>query len=147
SYVIDQAGVLGSVESQLKSVSQRLDRAGIAQIAICTVTEETLGDDSKEEFATDLFKKWGLGHGKKKADGVLIFFAAGRGKGHRHIKVEIGYGLEGVLPDGKVGALLDQYAGPSLRNDDYATAAVNLQAAIASILEADAAAGGDAAPG
>src|SRR3954469_12822124 len=120
-YVVDQAGVLGPVEEQLKSVASRLDHAGIAQIAVCTVTEDTLGDDSKEDFAADLFKKWGLGHGKKKADGILIFFAAGRGKGHRHVKVEVGYGLEGILPDGKVGALLDKYAGPSLVRDDYAT--------------------------
>ena len=146
-YVVDQAGVLGSVDAHLKSVSSKLDHAGIAQIAICTVTEETLGDDSKEDFAADLFRKWGLGHGKKKADGILIFLAAGRGAGHRHIKVEVGYGLEGVLPDGKVGALVDQYAGPSLKHDDYATAAVQLQSAIASVLQADAAAGGDAAPG
>ena len=146
-YVVDKAGVLGAVEAQLKAVSSRLDHAGVAQIAVCTVTEETLGDDSKEDFAADLFRKWGLGHGKKKADGVLIFFAAGKGAGHRRIKIEVGYGLEGVLPDGKVGALRDQYAVPALRRDDYATAAVQLQSAIASLLEADAAAGGDAAPG
>src|SRR4051812_9285421 len=146
-YVVDQAGVLGSVEERLKTVSSRLDHAGIAQIAICTVTEDTLGDDSKEDFAADLFKKWGLGHGKKKADGILIFFGAGKGKGHRHIKVEVGYGLEGLLPDGKVGALIDKYAGPSLVRDDYATAAAQLQGAIASLLEADAAQGGEAAPG
>ena len=146
-YVVDKAGVLGSVSGQLKAVSSQLDHAGIAQIAICTITEEMLGDDSKEDFAADLFRKWGLGHGKKKADGVLILFVAGKGAGHRHIKVEVGYGLEGVLPDGKVGALRDQYAAPALKRDDYATAAVQMQAAIAAVLQSDAAAGGDAAPG
>src|SRR5207237_10634026 len=77
-YVVDQAAVLGSVEDQLKSVSSQLDHAGIAQIAICTVTEDTLGDDSKEDFAADLFKKWRLGHGQKKADGLLTLMVPGQ---------------------------------------------------------------------
>ena len=145
-YVVDQASVLGSVDAQLKNVSSKLDHEGLAQIAVCTITEETLGDDSKEDFAAELFRKWGLGHGKKKADGVLILIVTGK-EHHRHLKVEIGYGLEGVLPDGKVGALRDQYAAPAMKRGDYATAAVQLQNAIAEVVQADAAAGGDAAPG
>src|SRR5206468_2118364 len=85
-------------------------------------------------------------HGKKKADGILILMVPGKA-GHRKLKVEVGYGLEGILPDGKVGGLMDQYAGPSMKRGDFATAAVQLQAAIASVLQSDASAGGDAAPG
>ena len=48
------------------------------------------------------------------ADGVLILMVPGK-PGHRKLKVEVGYGLEGILPDGKVGALMDQYAGPSMK--------------------------------
>src|SRR5215467_9197309 len=110
-YVVDKAGVLASATEQLKMVSSQLDRAGIAQIAVCTVTQSMLDDESKEEYAVELFKQWGLGHGKKKADGLLILMIPGK-PGHRGLKVEVGYGLEGVLPDGKVGALMDQYAGP-----------------------------------
>ena len=145
-YVVDKAGVLGSVDSQLKQVSSQLDHAGIAQIAVCTITEDMLGDDSKEEYAADLFKKWGLGHGKKKADGLLILMVPGK-PGHRKLKVEVGYGLEGILPDGKVGALMDQYAGPHMKKGDFASAAVALQGAFAELLQADAAQGGEAAPG
>src|SRR5256886_2963019 len=144
-YVVDKAGILdqGATE-QLRATASRLDHAGVAQIAVCTVPD--LGDWSVEEFAVDLFRKWGLGHGKKRADGLLLLLVPGK-PGHRKIKVEVGYGLEGILPDGKVGALMDQYAGPALKRGDYATAAVQLQGAIAALLQSDAAQGGEAAPG
>ncbi len=145
-YVVDKAGVLGPAVASIKALASQLDHAGVAQLAVCTVSEATLGDDSKEDFAADLFKKWGLGHGKKKADGVLIFLVPGKA-GHRKIKVEVGYGLEGILPDGKVGQLIDENAIPALKQDDYGNAALRLSAAIAQVVSADAAAGGDAAPG
>src|SRR4051812_38018085 len=122
-YVVDKAGVLGSVEGQLKSLCSRLDHAGIAQIAVLTITPDILGDDSIEDFAADTFKKWGLGHGKQKADGVLIVIEPGPA-GKRHTKVEVGYGLEGLLPDGKVGSLYDQNARPWILKNDYGNAAL-----------------------
>src|SRR5207245_2463646 len=116
---------------------------GIAQIGVCTVPD--LGDWTKEEFAVDLFRKWGLGHGKKHADGLLVLLVPGK-PGHRKIKVEVGYGLEGLLPDGKLGALIDQYAVPALRRNDYGDAAVKLVDAFAGVLEGNAGAGGELAP-
>src|SRR5438874_4012599 len=143
-YVVDKASILdqGAVE-QIRATASRLDHAGVAQIAVCTVPD--LGDWSVEEFAVDLFRKWGLGHGKKRADGLLLVLVPGK-PGHRKVKVEVGYGLEGILPDGKVGALIDQYAIPGMKRDDYGDAAVKLADAMARVLESDAAAGGDAAP-
>jgi uncharacterized protein len=140
-YVVDRAGILdeGAVE-QIRATASRLDHAGVAQIAVCTVPD--LGDWSAEEFAVDLFRKWGLGHGKKRADGLLVLLVPGR-PGHRKIKVEVGYGLEGVLPDGKVGALLDQYAVPALKRNDYGDAAVKLVDALASVVEQNAGEGGE----
>ena len=65
-FVVDKAGILDSgTVAQITQTATRLDKAGTAQIAVCTITEEMLGDSSKEEYATDLFKAWGLGHGKK----------------------------------------------------------------------------------
>src|SRR5712691_10061413 len=132
-YVVDRARVLdASATSHLHDLSERLDHAGIAQLAVVTVTEAMLDEASKEDYAADLFKKWGLGHGKKKADGLLILFLFVPGKpGH---------------PDGKVGALIDQYAVPAMKRDDYGDAAVKLADALARVVESDAAAGGDAAP-
>src|SRR5205823_11537272 len=132
-YVVDKAGILdqGAVE-QLRATASRLDRSGIAQIGVCTLPD--LGDWSKEEFAADLFRKWGLGHGKKRADGLLVLLVPGK-PGHRKIKIEVGYGLEGILPDGKVGALIDQYAVPALRRNDYGDAALKLVDALAGAVE------------
>jgi len=143
-YVVDKASILdqGAVE-QIRATASRLDHAGVAQIAICTVPD--LGDWSVEEFAVDLFRKWGLGHGKKRADGLLLVLVPGK-PGHRKIKVEVGQALEGILPDGKVGALIDQYAAPAVRRNDYGDAAVKLLDAFAGVLESNAGAGGELAP-
>jgi uncharacterized protein len=145
-YVVDDAHLLDATAvAHVQQVAARLDHAGIAQLAICTVPETALGDDSLEDYAVALFKKWGLGHGTKRDDGVLVLFVPGR-PGHRKIRIEVGYGLEGVLPDGKVGQVRTQQAFPYMKNDDYSGAAVHTADAIASVLEADAAGGGDTTP-
>src|SRR4051812_5660522 len=148
-YVVDQAGVLGSgATARIEAVASELDRAGVAQIAVATVPRGMLDDASKEEYAAELFRRWGLGHGKKKADGVLVLLVPrADATQKRLLKVEVGYGLEGVLPDGRVGALEDEQAVPYLRRDDYGGAASHLVDGIAAVLRADAAQGGDAAPG
>jgi uncharacterized protein len=144
SPVVDQAQILDAgARQQIVERAMALDRAGIAQIAVCTVPD--LGQWTKEEFAVDLFRKWGLGHGKQRADGLLVLLVPGK-PGHRKIKVEVGRGLEGILPDGKVGALIDRYAVPALQRDDYSDAAVKLVDAFADILSANASAGGELAP-
>ena len=128
-YVVDRANVIEpGVRQQIVDLASRLDHAGIAQLAVLTVTPEVVGDYSIEDFAAETFRKWGLGHGKKKADGVLIVIEPGP-PGQRHTKVEIGYGLEGVLPDGKVGALYDRYARPHILRNEYGNASLKLSQA------------------
>jgi uncharacterized protein len=145
-YVVDNSRVLdANARAHVTEVASRLDHSGIAQLAVATVPETALGDASLEEYAVALFKKWGLGHGTKRDDGVLLLFVPGK-PGHRKIRIEVGYGLEGILPDGKVGQIRTQQAFPYMRNDDYSGAAVHAVDALASVLEKDAAAGGDAAP-
>src|SRR5437588_12426149 len=145
-YVVDRAGLLdaGSV-AHLKQVASQLDHAGVAQGAGCTVPASAMDDDSLEDYAVALFKKWGIGHGTKRDDGILVLFVPGT-PGHRKIRIEVGYGLEGVLPDGKVGQIRTQQAFPYMKNDDYSGAATHVTDAIAQVLQADAAAGGDTAP-
>jgi uncharacterized protein len=146
-YVVDAGRVLSPPQAQhLHDLSQRLDQSGIAQLAVATIGLADLGDESPEEYAVALFKKWGLGHSKQRSDGVLVLIVAG-GPGHRTAKVEVGYGLEGVLNDGKVGAFIDRAAVPALRRNAFGEAAVALADALAGELDADAARGGDAAPG
>src|SRR5437588_8416592 len=145
-YVVDRAHLLDpNAVAHVTAVASRLDHAGVAQLAVCTVPESALGDDPLEDYAVALFKKWGLGHGTKRDDGVLVLFVPGA-PGHRKIRIEVGYGLEGILPDGKVGQIRTQQAFPYMKNDDYSGAATHVTAAIAQVLQADAAAGGDTAP-
>jgi uncharacterized protein len=145
-YLVDKAGLLDSAAAaHIRQVASQLDHAGIAQLAVATVPESALGDDSIEDYAVALFKKWGLGHGAKRDDGLLVLFVPGK-PGHRKIRIEVGYGLEGVLPDGKVGQIRTEQAFPYMKNDDYSGAAVHVVDRIASLLQTDAAAGGDTAP-
>ena len=61
-------------------------------------------------YANGLYKAWGIG--KKGEDkGVLIFFTLKE----RKIRIETGYGVEGILPDGLVGEILDKYFCRNLR--------------------------------
>src|SRR5438105_4800324 len=131
--------------AHVREVASRLDHSGIAQLALATVPESALGDDALEDYAVALFKKWGIGHGTKRDDGILVLFVPGT-PGHRKIRIEVGYGLEGILPDGKVGQIRTQQAFPYMQNNDYSGAAVHVVDALAAVLEADTAAGGDAAP-
>jgi uncharacterized protein len=145
-YVVDAAHVLDAqAVAHASQVASQLDHAGVAQVAVATATQAMLGDSSRQEYANELFKRWGLGHGRKRDDGLLVLFVPGPA-GHRGFQVEVGYGLEGILPDGKVGEIRDQHAFPYMRNDDYSSAAIHTVDAVAAILNADAAAGGDAAP-
>ena len=60
-------------------------------------------------------REWGIG--SKNNDGVLLLLSVEE----RQIVIEVGYGLEGALPDGKTGRILDNYAMPYLKSDDFST--------------------------
>ncbi|MEO8727399.1 MAG: TPM domain-containing protein, partial [Acidobacteriaceae bacterium] len=85
-----------------------------------------------EDFANRLFRQWGIG-GKKSNRGVLILFAMQ----DRRYRVEVGYGLEGILNDAKVGTL-GREAVPQLRVGDFSGAALFLTGRIADVIAADA---------
>jgi uncharacterized membrane protein YgcG len=138
TWVVDVATALRPGEiGELGAIAARLDREGTAQLAVAVVRPEDLGDVSRSEYAVELFRRWKLGHSKQSSDGLLLLFVAGP-PGHRGLKVEVGYGLEGPLPDGKVGALMDENAGPHLKSGQIGTAAVALARALAATLETGA---------
>ena len=97
-YVNDFAGVLSSSTIQsLDDLCTQVDRQAHAQIAVVTI--KTLdGDQSIEEFATALENKWKVGV-KGTDRGVLMLLVMNPRKG----RIEVGYGLEGILNDAKVG--------------------------------------------
>jgi len=97
NYVNDFAHVLSAqTQAELNDLGQQVDQKAKAQIAVVTIN--SLDGQDIESYAADLFKQWGIG-GKGTNHGVLILIAV---KDHRY-RTEVGYGLEPILPDGKVG--------------------------------------------
>lgn len=112
-WVSDQAKVLDSEsEQRLNALIDRLEQKTGAEIAVVTV--QRLEDSTPKAFASALFNRWGLGK-KGEDNGVLILLVMQ----DRRIEVETGYGVEGVLPDGKVGAILDRKVIPHFKQGDF----------------------------
>ena len=129
-YVNDFAGVLSpSAKSQLTALCTEVDQKAKAQIAVVTV--KSLDGQPVEDFTLDLATKWGVGP-KQSASGVMILFATE----DRKSRVEVGYGLEPILPDGKVGGFLRE-AVPMLRDNDYDGALSLVTRRIADVIAAD----------
>ncbi|MBN1363411.1 MAG: TPM domain-containing protein [Syntrophaceae bacterium] len=83
--------------------------------AIVVATVPSIGENEDYNmYANGLYKEWGIG--KKGEDkGVLIFLTVKE----RKIRIETGYGVEGILPDGRVGEILDKYVVPFLKEGNY----------------------------
>src|SRR5215469_14941533 len=112
NYVNDFAGVLSSaIQDQLNEMCRQIEQRAQAQIAVVTV-KSTDGQDIFN-YAVDLYQKWGIGQ-KGKDRGVLILLAVQ----DRKYWTTVGYGLEPILPDGKVGGF-GREAVPYLKNGDY----------------------------
>ena len=112
-YVNDFAELLdpptrAALEQRLKDVETKTS----SEIAVATV--KSLDGMSIEDYANRLFKEWGVGQ-EKTDNGVLILVAPNQ----REMRIEVGYGLEGVLPDGLAGEIRDQQFLPKFRDNDY----------------------------
>lgn len=108
-FVNDFAGLLTEAEIQaMTEVIQRLERETGAEIAV--VTMRRVEGNTPKGYAVDLFEAWGIGKAGQD-NGLLILLALEE----RQIQVEVGYGLEPILPDGMVGRILDDHVVPHLR--------------------------------
>jgi uncharacterized protein len=101
--------------------------------ALVVATFRDLGGESPRIFANKLYEAWGIGKsGEDK--GVLLLVAVKE----RQVTFETGYGVEGILPDAKMGAILDQYVVPYLRRDEYGEGLLNGMAAVAQVVAKNA---------
>ncbi len=129
-YVNDFAGVLSpTAVARLTRLSTEVDQKAKAQIAVVTV--KTLEGDAVEDFANHLFQKWGVGY-KGTDRGVMVLLAT---DDHKYW-TEVGYGLEPILPDGKVGGF-GRSMVPLLRQGDYNGAVVQMVSQIAAVIAQD----------
>jgi uncharacterized protein len=134
NYVNDFAGVLDApTQAQLNALCQQVDQKAQAQIAVVTV--KSLDGQDAVSYAVALYQKWGIGaKGPKGKDrGVLILLAT---QDHKYWTA-VGYGLEPILPDGKVGGFGREMV-PLLRSGDYAGAVTLMTARVASVIAQDA---------
>jgi uncharacterized protein len=111
----------------MESLSREvLEKTGTA---IVVVTMGTIGDSELNDYANSLYKAWGIG--KKGEDkGVLIFLTVKE----RKFRIETGYGVEGILPDGLVGEIRDRYAIPYFKKGDFGQGLSNTVTAVASVV-------------
>lgn len=111
--VNDFAGVLDAEDERaLEAELEALDADTTSEVAVATVS--SLGGSSVEEYATALFNQWGIGQAGRD-NGVLVLVAVN----DREMRIEVGYGLEGVLPDGLAGAIIRETFMPAFREGDY----------------------------
>ncbi|HEX4594695.1 MAG TPA: TPM domain-containing protein [Bryobacteraceae bacterium] len=114
-YVSDFAHVLDdSQRARIEAYSGRVEQITGVQMAIVTI--DTLDGNPIEDVANSLYRKWGVGK-KGKDEGIMLLLAI---KDHRD-RIEVGYGLEPILPDGFVGSVLRE-ARPLLRQNAYGPA-------------------------
>jgi uncharacterized protein len=130
-YVSDFAQVL-SPEARGKLTALCTEVAQKAQAQIAVVTVSSLEGVPIEEFSINLATQWGVGP-RQQSRGVLILYATGD---HQY-RVEVGYGLEAILPDGKVGGF-GREAVPLLRQNDYDAAILLVTQRVATVIAQDA---------
>jgi len=131
NYVNDFAGVLdAATQARLNNLCLQVDQKAHAQIAVVTV--KSLDGQDVVSYAVALYQKWGIG-AKGKDRGVLILLATQ----DRKYWITVGYGLEPILPDGKVGGF-GREAVPILKTGNYGAAATLMTSRVASVIAQDA---------
>lgn len=131
SYVEDFAGVIDAdSKQQMEELSREVYQQAHATIEVVTI--HSLDGVSIEEFATDLEDKWKVGP-RNTDRGVLMILAIN----DRRRRIEVGYGLEGILPDAKVGDI-GRSMVPWLQRDEYGPALLQAEQQIATVIAADA---------
>ena len=130
--VNDFAAVLSpSARSRAEAIARELLEKSGATVAVAVVPD--MGGETVERYATDLYEAWGVGR-RGEDRGALLLVAVQE----RKVRIEVGYGLEGILPDGKVGQILDRSVTPHLRDDDWDSGVVAGVAALARVIAEDA---------
>jgi uncharacterized protein len=131
-YVSDYAHVLSpEAIARLDRICGELDHSQAnSQLAIVTI--QNLDGDDAADYANQLEDKWKMG--KKGTDrGVLLMLAV---DDHKY-RIDVGYGLEGILPDGKIGDI-GRLMVPYLRSKDYDSAITQAVGQVAQVIAADA---------
>ena len=110
-YVADPEGRLSAqTRSRVNARLQALRDSTTAEVAVAVVP--SIGDYSIEDFAEKVFTRWGLGK-KDKDNGALLLISPDS----RQVRIQTGYGAEGVLPDITCGKIIRETVIPNMRED------------------------------
>jgi len=113
-WVTDMAGVLSENSKQkLNQQIGELEATNGTEIAVVTVPT-TQPSPTPKDFTTELFNYWGIG--KQGVDNGILFLVS---IGDRRVEIETGYGIEGILPDARVGNIIDNQIIPNFREGNF----------------------------
>jgi len=129
--VTDLAGILDAgTQQQLLRLIGEVQEQTTAEIAILTV--QSTDPLPIEEYSVAIFDRWKIG--KRGQDNGLLFLVAVR---DRRMRITTGYGLEGILTDGKVGEIRDREIIPYFRAGRYAEGVLRGTEALTGVILAD----------
>lgn len=112
-FVRDYAGVLSNdAKTRINFLGSQLKSKTTAHVVAVVV--KTTGGAPPADYALAVLRGWGVGD-KTKNNGVVILVAVD----DRAVRVEVGYGLEGRIPDAKAGRIIDDYMLPYFQRGDY----------------------------
>ncbi|MDM9382324.1 TPM domain-containing protein [Chlorogloeopsis sp. ULAP01] len=131
-WVTDMAGILSQqTEAEINQMISQLEAKHGTEIAVVTVPQTT-PSGSVKKFATELFNDWAIGK-KGQDNGVLFLISVG----DRRVEIETGYGVEAILPDAKVGNIIDTQIIPRFKQGDFEGGTLAGTKALVLILEGD----------
>ena len=129
-YINDFAGVMKEEDIEAaQNIAASIKRKTGVELAIATV-QSMAPYGSIEEYSIALAEKWGIGE-KGKDNGVLLILAVDE----RKVRIEVGYGLEGTIPDSMAGRILDTAIIPAFREDDFSGGLLQGYRTIAACIE------------
>jgi uncharacterized protein len=133
NHVVDLAGIINDdVEAKMNGYLLELEQKTTAQFVVLTIKD--LEGGSIDELSINIaHNKWKLGQ-KGKDNGVLLLVAFQ----DRKYRFEVGYGLEGILPDSLAGSIGREYLVPYFKQGDYSTGIFTAGLAVSNIIAADA---------
>ncbi len=130
-YVQDFADILSDeTESSLELELAQLEASTTIEIAVATVN--SLDGDDVAVYANELFREWGIGQAETN-NGLLVLVAPNE----RKMRIEVGYGLEGVVPDITAGQIVDDIMTPQFKLGDYDAGVLAGVEALTSVAEGE----------
>ena len=130
-YVNDFAHLFdGNETSQLRALLINVEQNTTAEVVVVTIN--TTSPLSPAQYRTELFNFWKIGK-EDKDNGLLILYSLTENR----IEVETGYGLEGILPDSKLGRMLDDYYVPYRDNGNVSQGIILFTQEVAKVIQAN----------